>query len=85
MGNWDLCVVEDWLSGSSDHKLEEYRPAKKFVVVSDDDGIYIARDAMIRLYGSDRLRWVSRLLEAKPLEEMWMKTVLDTSNEAVLS
>lgn len=80
--NWN---VEDWLSGSSNHKLEEYRPAKKFVVVSGDDGIYIARDAMIRLYGSDRLRWVSRLLEAKPLEEMWMKTVLDTSNEAVRS
>jgi hypothetical protein len=68
--NWD---IEGWLATPKDKSIGEFPSSKTFKVVSSGDEITRARDSMIKLYGPDRLRWSSRLLEAKPIEEMWQK------------
>jgi hypothetical protein len=66
--------IEDWLLAPKTTRLKRHSPPKAFTVIDSNNTISRAKNSMIKLYGPDRLRWPSRLLEAKPLEEMWQKT-----------
>ena len=68
--------VERWISRDGEEPIENFTSKTGYKLVADHEAIDRAVDSMIRLYGPDRLRWASRLLETKPLEEMWKKCVV---------
>lgn len=63
--------LDDWYANRARKSLRSLRGEVNYSVTADLVGIQKAVDSMKRLYGERRQRWASRLLEAKPVEEMW--------------
>ena len=68
--------IDRWVSADGKEPIDNFISTVEYRLVADQEGIDRAVDAMIKLYGKDRLRWISRLLETKPLEEIWRKCVV---------
>lgn len=65
--------MDDWYANKANKPLHSFKRKVKHSVTADLAGIQKAVDSMRRLYGARKQRWASRLLEAKPIEEMWFK------------
>jgi hypothetical protein len=68
--------IEHWFLANGKEPIENFTATTEYKLVTDQEGVDRAVDSMIKLYGPDKLRWASRLLETKPLEEIWRKCVV---------
>ncbi len=65
--------IEAWHNDNGKRPIEEFRNSTRYELTADQPGIERAVHSMINLYGPDPLRWLSRLLEAKPPQEIWRR------------
>lgn len=65
--------IEAWYGGGGNRPISDFSRSVRYEATADRQGIERAVAAMNRLYGMDMLRWSSRLLEAKPVCEMWRR------------
>lgn len=66
--------IESWYWDPENKPISDYRSSREIELFADADGIKNAVSAITRLYGPDPLRWLSRLVEAKPFQELWRKS-----------
>ncbi|MDA1089649.1 MAG: radical SAM protein [Proteobacteria bacterium] len=65
--------IEAWHNDHGKRSLDEFQNSIRYELIADQLGIERAVNSMINLYGPDPLRWLSRLLDAKPAQEIWRR------------
>lgn len=65
--------VPAWYNNSKNKTINNYKGLVRYELTTDQRGIESAVNTMKKLYGPDPLRWSSRLIEMKPMKEIWRK------------
>ena len=66
--------IDSWLRAENRKAVEDYSSPPPMTVTADYTDIKQSVISMQRLYGDEPLRWASRLMEIKPLKEIWRHT-----------
>jgi hypothetical protein len=65
--------IDGWLNNKGKESISNYKIPTKSSLVANQDDINSIVSAMTKMYGPNPMRWLSRVIEVKPLKDIWKK------------